>query len=97
MFRDSPVIASLVIVMPTVLIIGMCVCLCTISDGEAVEDYRSTDDEDENEPPPYASDVERSIPDDEELTEDADVVDPIEGGEGIRRRIRDEGGSSTPE
>nr|CAB3267136.1 protein disulfide-isomerase TMX3-like [Phallusia mammillata] len=87
MFQESPIITSLVIIVPTVLIIGMCVCLCTITDdGEPVEDYRSSDEEDD-EPPPYKSDVEGVDPD-EDLPEQE--LDPTAGGEGVRRRIREE-------
>ncbi|CAK8684748.1 unnamed protein product [Clavelina lepadiformis] len=46
LFSENPLLASLVIVLPTVLIMGVCICLCSITDSdETGSDYEFDEDE----------------------------------------------------
>ncbi|XP_026689516.2 protein disulfide-isomerase TMX3-like [Ciona intestinalis] len=86
-FRESPIIASLVILLPTVVISGLCVCLCSITDGqEDGEQYTDDEDEEEDDLPPYnPDDLEQNTELEEELLhEDLAIGD---SSEGVRQRV----------
>jgi len=69
-FEESPILASLVVVIPTTVVIGLCVCICIANDDDDVTNEDWTDSEEDMDPPVY---------DQEQPSIEGD-------GEGLRRR-----------
>lgn len=88
-FMEAPVFASAIILLPTFVIIMLCICLCTISDTEESsftddEDEDYEDGEDNDLPPEY---YDEPPPDSQEMVDSPQ--DEVESHEieGLRQRI----------
>jgi len=102
MFVETPLIASLVIVVPTVVIMGLCLCLCTMTDDGDVGDEPYSSDEEVDDLPPPADDVENVKPDEDDPDAAGEEPDPnigsasdpaVGAGDGLRKRIVGDPGS----
>uniref|UniRef100_H2ZMY9 protein disulfide-isomerase n=1 Tax=Ciona savignyi TaxID=51511 RepID=H2ZMY9_CIOSA len=83
LFRESPVIATVVMVVPTIVISALCICLCSISDAPEDEGQYTDDDDDEGEEedlPPYNAD-------DLEQHSSTRTTEAMDTGEGLRQRV----------
>lgn len=75
-FQDGPILASIVIVIPTFIITALCVCICTMTDDDVTGDEIYDEDEDSDDLPPSYQDQEQ--PGSEPL--------PIGEDDGVRKR-----------